>query len=372
MDYGETPAHASATTAANPPAAGPVKGPRQRPLDFAGAEASHAERRHWLGLALLAASADLHLATLCRLVFDATHGGALEETAARTVDRLAARPWGLCCGVTKARATIARAVAAGLLAVEQTYQSTGARGPNAYRIDWDSIRQTLGLPRGGLDGAPVLHTPQKGPCAVRGGTPRGAQGAPSRCAGGPMGGGEEFPEPNPGPGTDLRPQPPAPSPDRPEICVHGHGKSKNLNTMDHGTMEAAAGLTGDLADVLARIGSRPAPATPPPAAAALAQALQPAAAGDVDPAGRKARIVARILEAVADPDFHPSIAGRAADLVTVHGLPPRDLLHILDDLAAMRATGRLTNPGGFFLTKARALAARHGLPWPNPRKDKPR
>jgi len=139
-------------------------------------------------------------------------------------------------------------------------------------------------------------------------------------------------------------------------------------------MEGAAALAEAVAAGRAR--NRP----PPPAVPTAAQALPTATATAVEPVppadpGRphqKARIVARIIAAVADPDFHPSIAGRAADLVTVHGLPPHDLLHVLADLGAMRKAGRLTNAGGFFLTKARALAARHGLPWPEPRKDKPR
>ena len=351
MDYGETQAHASAATAANHPAGRPVEGPRQRGLDFAAAEASHAERRNWLGLAILAAGGDLHLATLCRLVFETTHGGATDQTAARTVEALAARPWGLCCGRTKAKATISRAVAAGLLALEQTYHPTGARGPNAYQIDWAGIRQTLRL-----DHAPVEHTPQRGPVAIRPGTGRDTTGDRSRYDRSLMGGKEESQAATPGQTNDLQPNPPGPGENGPGNCYHGHGSLSASATMDHGTMEAAAALAE---------------------AVAAGRAVATAAAGEVVPQpspdrqNQKTRIVGRIIAAVADPAFHPSIAGRAADLVTVHGLPPRDLLHVLADLDAMRAAGRLTNAGGFFLTKARQLAARHGLPWPNP-KDKPR
>ena len=144
-------------------------------------------------------------------------------------------------------------------------------------------------------------------------------------------------------------------------------------------------MEGALAEAVAagRARNRPQPPAVPPVAAALALAVEPVAAATaetvemVPPAdpgrpNQKARLVARILAAVADPDFHPSIAGRAADLVTVHGLPPADLKHILADMAAMRDAGRLTSPGGFFHAKARELAARHGLPWPNPKTTKAR
>jgi hypothetical protein len=58
------------------------------------------------------------------------------------------------------------------------------------------------------------------------------------------------------------------------------------------------------------------------------------------------------------------VAGSAANLVVYHQVPLQELKQILADVDAMRAAGSLRNAGAFFHSKARALAARHGKPWP--------
>ena len=78
------------------------------------------------------------------------------------------------------------------------------------------------------------------------------------------------------------------------------------------------------------------------------------------PEVQKRELEKEILDCVADPQFHRSIAGRAADLVIFHAVPLRDLRHILSDIRELRRARSLDNPGAFFLSKIRELANRHG------------
>lgn len=116
----------------------------QRELPFGEAEGSFAERKELLGLALLKLKADLHLAQLCLWIFNATDGG-IRGTLRKSYDELAANPWGLCCGKTKARATVDTALRIGLVESVQTFVAGGGYGANEYRIDWAGVRESLTL-----------------------------------------------------------------------------------------------------------------------------------------------------------------------------------------------------------------------------------
>jgi hypothetical protein len=112
----------------------------------------------------------------------------------------------------------------------------------------------------------------------------------------------------------------------------------------------------------------------PPLPAAIAADLAQAAEAR-DEAARptdRERVCERIRQVVRDKAMHPSIVGRAADLVIHHGVPFEELRAILADVEAMRAAGSLRSAGRFFHAKIKALAARFGAPWstanPNPQR----
>jgi hypothetical protein len=108
-------------------------------LPLAEAEGAVAERRAKLLAALVAINCDLHMATLCRLIFDSTAGGVSEVQL--TCDELARRPDGLCCAQSTCRAAIARVKLTGIIAVRPTATRDGFRGANLYRFNWSRIDQ---------------------------------------------------------------------------------------------------------------------------------------------------------------------------------------------------------------------------------------
>jgi hypothetical protein len=114
----------------------------QRELPFGEAEGSHAERKEKLGLALLKAKADLHLVQLCLWIFNVTDGG-VRGTLRKSYEELGGMPWGLCCGVTKVKATLNRALRLGLVECVQTFVAGGGYGANEYRIDWEGVSELL-------------------------------------------------------------------------------------------------------------------------------------------------------------------------------------------------------------------------------------
>jgi hypothetical protein len=115
---------------------------KQQRLPFEMAEASHADRRNMLAGALNRLKCDLYLSRLCLWIFDVTKGG-IEGDLSKSYEELAARPFGLCCSVSKARTTVGQAARVGLIAVrERRYVSLGQQA-NAYWIDWDGVRRLL-------------------------------------------------------------------------------------------------------------------------------------------------------------------------------------------------------------------------------------
>lgn len=116
---------------------------RQSFLDFAAADASTAERRNLLGLCVARVGGDLFLRELLLWVFNVTEGRGDEAALVRSHRELAARPWGLCCSDSKARATVTKARAAGVLTVEEARYTSGGQRANAYRIDWHGVGRLL-------------------------------------------------------------------------------------------------------------------------------------------------------------------------------------------------------------------------------------
>lgn len=129
----------------------------QPSLPFAAAEGSCAERRLMLGNALVLVECDGALARLCELVFTHT-GDGLGNPWPTTLDKLGARPWGLCCGRSKTSETLKRAEALGLVRAERKKTNAGADAGFVLAIDWPGVRQRLGLPRDPTGGR-ELRTP---------------------------------------------------------------------------------------------------------------------------------------------------------------------------------------------------------------------
>jgi len=133
-----------------------------------------------------------------------------------------------------------------------------------------------------------------------------------------------------------------------EAHAHCHCPIDTIDSMDHGTMDHG---TAD--------NEEPAHFAP-----AIAEALNTFQESS-KPGQQRQRLKDRIIREVGDGGMHPSIPGRAADLVVYHGVPLRDLDHILIDMREMRRAGTpwKTSPGAFFCWKAKTLAKRHGIEW---------
>lgn len=81
-------------------------------------------------------------------------------------------------------------------------------------------------------------------------------------------------------------------------------------------------------------------------------------------AARRAALKARIQRTIDDPDCHDSLAGRAADLVVLHGVPVSEIDAVLDSLTRARRQNAFKKGAGQYANGAfRRLARRHGLDW---------
>src|SRR3990172_2293639 len=79
---------------------------------------------------------------------------------------------------------------------------------------------------------------------------------------------------------------------------------------------------------------------------------------------KKEKLLREIHQAVRDPELHPSIAGRAADLVVHSKIDYEQLRAILNDIVGTRRSfeegigkGFKTSPGAYFLHRLRQLSA---------------
>lgn len=118
----------------------------QTTLPLEEAEGTFAERRNLLGLAMLRVGADLHLRELIIRVFNVTKGGIAGDFKA-TVAEIASTPWGLCCSAATARRTIRLALSYRWLIESPTVRADKGDGPNAYRINWKAIKESIDLRR---------------------------------------------------------------------------------------------------------------------------------------------------------------------------------------------------------------------------------
>lgn len=80
---------------------------------------------------------------------------------------------------------------------------------------------------------------------------------------------------------------------------------------------------------------------------------------------RREALKARIQRTIADPQCHDSLAGRAADLVVLHGVPVAQIDAILDSLSRARRHNALKkgSAGAYANGAFGRLARRHGIDW---------
>ncbi len=135
---------------------------RQTKLGFALDPGDIAERRNMLGLVVLRlhglelGDGALFARELLLWVFNVTAhgtGGDLKKSYAE----LAAYPWGLCCSESRVRRVVRALRKHRVLRVDENrYQSDG-QSANSYTLDWEGIRQLLGL--WSRSGVPTEHPP---------------------------------------------------------------------------------------------------------------------------------------------------------------------------------------------------------------------
>ena len=71
----------------------------------------------------------------------------------------------------------------------------------------------------------------------------------------------------------------------------------------------------------------------------------------------------RIIERVADPKMHRSVAGRMANLIVYYAFPVGEVTCVLNRLDELRRTGQVRSPGSYFTNWARQVATDRGLPF---------
>jgi hypothetical protein len=109
---------------------------------FEDSEATRADLKNLLGLALERVKANIYLAQLMIWVFNTSEPG---KPLRKSYEQLSSRPWGLCCSRNQAYATVRQAKLKGILRVQETWVGPEIQGPNEYLIDWDGVRRVVGL-----------------------------------------------------------------------------------------------------------------------------------------------------------------------------------------------------------------------------------
>ena len=71
----------------------------------------------------------------------------------------------------------------------------------------------------------------------------------------------------------------------------------------------------------------------------------------------------RIIERVADPKMHRSVAGRVANLIVYYAFQAEEVAGVLDRLDELRRTEQVRFPGSYFTNWARQVATGRGLPF---------
>lgn len=116
------------------------------------------ERRALLNLALVKVECDLRLAHWCFHLLNLQLGSEEGDWHQITYERLASRPYGLCCTPQQAEYTVKTSVDLGLVLKEPRQDAVGTNAGNAYRLDWAGIAKA--------SQATVARRPQHAPASA--------------------------------------------------------------------------------------------------------------------------------------------------------------------------------------------------------------
>jgi hypothetical protein len=322
---------------------------QQTQLPFAEAEGTYAERKALLWVALREYRARGHLFRFCEWLFDATAGG-LGEPVVVSYSELVMKPWLMNCSKSTLRRTVAKAISVGLVTVEETVDSTGRLTGNRYALNQQTIGRMVtrfaNRPLGAVqdEQVRVQNEPQNEQVRVQGEQVRAQDDHAQR-------------------GIDAVPSP------RSLIPAGETPRTRANEPMTNEPMkEAQASEPTPMEESLVSLESAGAGraelrAEPAHASRSVADVMGSLPTPE-QYAARRSALKARIARAIADPDCHDSLAGRAADLVVLHGVPIGQVDAILDSLTAARRRGRInTTPGAWANGAFRRLAHDSGLDW---------
>ena len=129
---------------------------RQAELPFWLGDSNAREGRAlWLS-ALKVVDADCQLSRFVERVFDSPKE---DGWVRRSYKEMSEAPDWLLCGLTKARQTAERAESLGLVKVDRRQNQRGAKKENGYAIDWQGIKQLLGIAPAVTQPTPVVTQP---------------------------------------------------------------------------------------------------------------------------------------------------------------------------------------------------------------------
>ncbi len=310
----------------------------QQQLPFGAAEGTYAERKALLWVALRQCGAGPQVVRFCEWLFDSTDGG-LGQPIVASYRELATKPWLMNCSRSTLKRAVADGLRYGLVACEEVWDAVGRNVGNRYSLDRAGIRKLVSQASGrepvGVQNEPVpVHHE---PLGVQNEPPkRGREVASASPSLIPAGETPRAPCPRTrGPNEPMIPMKEAQA-SKPTPMVRSL-VSPVVGKDPRGRLTHASQAVADLLGILP---------TPEQYAA------------------RRAALKARIHQTIADPECHDSLAGRAADLVVLHGIPVSEIDVILDSLTRARRQNAFKKGAGQYANGAfRRLARRHGLDW---------
>ena len=339
----------------------------QQQLPFGAAEGTYAERKALLWVALRQCGAGPQVVRFCEWLFDSTDGG-LGQPIVASYRELATKPWLMNCSRSTLKRAVADGLRYGLVACEEVWDAVGRNVGNRYSLDRAGIRKLVSQAAGrepvGVQNepVPVHHEPlgvQNEPVPVHH-EPLGVQNEPPKR-------GREVasasPSLIPAGETPRAPCPRTRGPNEPMIPMK-EAQASEPTPMEESLVSSLVGTPArglrsrDVSPVVGKDRGEPTHASQ-----AVADLLGSLPTPE-QYAARRAALKARIHQAISDPDCHDSLAGRAADLVVLHGIPVSEIDVILDSLTRARRQNAFKKGAGQYANGAfRRLARQHGIAW---------
>ena len=318
----------------------------QQQLPFATAEGSFAERKALLWVALRECGAGPQLIRFAEWLFEATAGG-LGEPITATYRELATKPWLLNCSKSTLKRTVTEGVSAGLVIAEEVWDAVGRPAGSRYALDLATVRDLItrasGRPTSTQKNEPVRV--QDEPLTVHDG--------PLRVQNDPIKRGS----------CDTQPAALIPGGETPRAqCPRTRAPNEPMNNVP--TIPKKSEPTPMQRSLVSPVDPGRATAEPAHASQAVAELVGRLPTPE-EYAVRREALKARIQRTIADPQCHDSLAGRAADLVVLHGVPVSQVDAILDSLVRARRQNAIKkgSAGAYANGAFGRLARRHGIDW---------